>query len=55
MTDRCKVYDEPGDLITSGKREDSNEVVIIIRDGKVVSFIQRNRNTSIEGVYGDGI
>lgn len=55
MTDSCKLYGESGDLITSGKRSASNEVIIIIRDGKVVSFIQKSRNTFVEGMYGDGI
>lgn len=55
MTDSCQVYEESGDLITSGKRPDSNEVIIIIRDGKVVSFIQKSRKSYVEGMYGDGI
>ncbi|TWH47835.1 hypothetical protein [Sporomusa sp. KB1] len=53
MADSCN--DKSGDLITSGKRPDSNEVIIIIRDGKVVSFIQKSRKNFVEGMYGDGI
>jgi len=55
MADSCKVYDESGDLIISGKRPDSNEVIIIIRDGRVVTFIQKSRNAFVEGMHGDGI
>ncbi|SMD01382.1 hypothetical protein [Sporomusa malonica] len=55
MVDRYKGYDEPWDSYSSGKREDSNEVIIIIRDGKVVTFIQQNRSAQLEGVHGDGI
>ncbi|CQR71876.1 hypothetical protein SOV_10980 [Sporomusa ovata DSM 2662] len=55
MADSCKVYDESGDLITSEKRSASNEVIIIIRDGKVVSFNQKSHDTFVEGRYGDGI
>lgn len=55
MTDNCKVYDESGDFITSEKRITGNEVIIIIRDGKVVSFNQKSQDTFVEGRYGDGI
>lgn len=32
-----------------------NEVHIIIRDGKVICFEQKNRGTALECMYGDGI
>lgn len=51
----CCVNNESGELTSSRKPEDNNEVVIIIRDGNVVTFVQRKHNTVVEGVNGDGI
>ncbi|MDF2570469.1 MAG: hypothetical protein K0R55_2073 [Sporomusa sp.] len=55
MADRQLGYDELVNSHNSGNREDSNEVIIIIRDGKVVTFIQKSRNGLLECMYGDGI
>lgn len=55
MLESYQRYEKTAEPASTGQRQDSNEVVIIIRDGKVVTFIQKNRNTSVEGMYGDGI
>ncbi len=55
MIDSVKEYNERYDNINLDTPGDSNEVVIIIRDGKVVTFIQKNKNVPLEGLYGDGI
>ncbi|WP_371368013.1 hypothetical protein [Sporomusa rhizae] len=56
MTDRGKGYNEHNEVGSLAPREEAgNEVVIIIRDGKVVTFIQKDRNVPLEGMYGDGI
>jgi hypothetical protein len=54
MIDCANWYDRPLDSSQAGQPQGSNEVIIIIRDGKVVTFIQ-NRNRLLEGLYGDGI
>ncbi|HWR42982.1 hypothetical protein [Sporomusa sp.] len=55
MSDSYKVYDEQYEYSNSGTGKDSNEVIIIIRDGKVITFIQKSRNALFEGMHGDGI
>ncbi len=56
MMDRGKGYNEHNEAGSLAPREEAgNEVVIIIRDGKVVTFIQKDRNAPLEGMYGDGI
>jgi hypothetical protein len=35
--------------------KEKNEVVIIIRDGKVIRFVQKHIVNAVEGMYGDGI
>lgn len=55
MIDKCKEYNEHKEAGNFVPREAGNEVVIIIRDGKVVTFIQKDRNAPLEGMYGDGI
>ncbi|HWR09037.1 hypothetical protein [Sporomusa sp.] len=37
------------------KGKDINEIIIIIRDGQVITFLQKNKNAVFEGRHGDGI
>ena len=56
MIDYCKKgYGEQYESVSPGLTKPSNEVVIIIRDGTVVAFMQKSGNRLVEGMYGDGI
>ena len=55
MTVIHKPYDEQRDSDGLISQEDSNEVIIVIRDGRVITFIQKRRGSGVEGMYGDGI